>query len=170
MMLEYFQDKYPHLNVITVGLADIVKDTCYKVFKHVGLQSKEYYDAHEDEREKMLPLCGKTPRQIWIQFAEACRAIHPECWIDLMLDEHSQFDVIIVRDMRTESEWNVFSDHECFKIKIDNYRIPDSLDQIDHILDGYPFDFELENNKSKEVLEHKIHKLLKMICKEWFDA
>lgn len=168
MMLGYLASNYPELRVVSVGLADTVKDRAYKVFKNVGLMPKEYYDAHEDKREEVLPGCGYTPRQIWIRFAEICREIDPYCWIHLMLDVHKDVDVIIVRDMRTQSEWEVFNDFDCVKIRIENPKVPPSTDAIDHYLDAFPFDLEIMNNKTKEVLEAKVHKLLGTIMKGWY--
>lgn len=167
-MIQYIDQNHPEIKALSIGLADAVKEKAHEVFKHVGLKSCGYYGLHEDEREQILPLCGKTPRQIWIGFAEYCRTIDPYCWIKTALDVPGDPDILIIRDFRTREEWEVFSDMENFKIRVDNPRVPPSKDAIDHLLDAYEFDREIMNSSSMKVLEHKTCKVMDSIMRKWY--
>lgn len=47
------------------------------------------YDRHPELREAVLPVINKHPRQIWIDFGNAMRAIYPDIWVDIVRDRIS---------------------------------------------------------------------------------
>lgn len=58
-----------------------MKEQAYHLFRMYGLRDAAYYEAHPQERHRTLPRIHKSPRQIWIEYGNAVRAVCSETWV-----------------------------------------------------------------------------------------
>jgi len=127
----------PELRVEEVSFALKLKETSYELFKWGGLQPGPFYELAENAhlREVVLPLLGKTPRQIWIEVGNLMREVHPDVWINNAL--YAEADIVIVRDLRYHNEANIIEAKggERYKMVRDGVEI--SNDVADVNLDNY---------------------------------
>lgn len=67
--------------VIKLPFALRMKEVAHDLFQWSGLGDALLYECNQDLKESALPALGKSARQVWIEFADALRAIHPDVWI-----------------------------------------------------------------------------------------
>lgn len=85
------------------GFADKLKDVCYQIYGWAGLMPGPWYEESNERRklkEVVLPLLGKSPRQIWILFGNRVKSeVYQDTWVDYLL-KSSPVDFLVVSDMR----------------------------------------------------------------------
>jgi hypothetical protein len=86
-----------------ISFASKLKDIAFQLYGWAGIKRAVYYETHRDDKEKVLPLIGKSPRQIWIELGNKCREIYQATWIDYALNGVNG-DVIIITDMGFTNE------------------------------------------------------------------
>lgn len=92
------------LNITKKGFADKIKAICYDLYAWAGLRDKEFYEERPALKEVVLPLIGKSPRRIWIDFGNHVgRAVYTSTWTDYLLHT-TKADVLIITDMRFPEE------------------------------------------------------------------
>lgn len=127
--------------VKTVGFADELKDTCFRLFSWAGMQPKEYYEEFPKDKEVVLGPVGKSPRQIWIEFGNKMREIYEPIWIEFIFRHQAQkADILMVKDLRYPNEFDRCNvgDHQCFKIKVERSSEPYVPDVADAALRNKP--------------------------------
>lgn len=87
----------PGLKIKCVGFADKLKDTCYQLYGWSGLQRGIYYETHRKEKEEILSLIGKSPREIWIGVGNKLREFCPVTWLTYAL-KGEVADILIITD------------------------------------------------------------------------
>jgi hypothetical protein len=126
-----FRMKHKSANVQKRGLADKLKAQCHELYSWAGLKTMEYYDDHPEEKEIVLPLLGKTPRQIWIDYGTlVARAVYRYTWVDYLFKSSSP-DLLIISDLRFPEEAERSQDLGGQVYRIDNPRIPHTSDLAD---------------------------------------
>ena len=156
----------PTLKVVQVSFATKLKEVSYELFKWGGLQPGPFYEISENAhlREVVLPLLGKTPRQIWIEVGNLLRQVHPDVWIKNALFVDA--DVIIVRDMRYLNEAGEVSGRDGLRYKMIRDSAPVSNDVADCALDEYTDWTDLiYNNGTLEELDAKVLDLAKHVIR-----
>jgi len=160
MLTQHLTRLAPELKVEQVSFATKLKEVSYELFKWGGLQPGAFYEieANAHLREVVLPLIGKTPRQIWIEVGNFMRQVHPEVWIKNALFVDA--DVIIVRDMRYFNEAGEVEGRGGLRYKMIRNSAPISNDVADCNLDTYDRWTELVyNNGSLDDLDSKVESL-----------
>jgi hypothetical protein len=159
-------------DVQTHGFADKLKNVTHDIYGWAGLQSKDYYDDHPEEREIVLPKLGMSPREIWIKFATlVAREVYPTTWIDYVLN--TVFcDVCIITDLRFPNEADLIHDAGgvVYKIERDGGNrseeaIEEGVNDIaDDPMEGYNgWDAVITNNGSLKEFNDKIVKIAEAI-------
>jgi hypothetical protein len=160
-------DMAPQLRVVQVSFAIKLKEVSYEMFKWGGLQPGPFYEQPENAhlREVVLPLLGKTPRQIWIEVGNLMRQVHPEVWIRNAI--YVDADVIIVRDLRYHNEADVIDELGGDRYKMVRDSVEKSTDVADCNLDDYSeWTGHIFNNGTLDDLEEKLAYLAQKIVKE----
>ena len=121
------------LNVIVAGFADELKDTVYRLYGWAGVKPKEYYEAHQAEREVILPQIGMSYRAKLIQIGNHTRAIDECVWSNALLKKLN-VDVLIIKDLRFPHE--ITQVHSCggHVVKVVRPGIPEDTDGADEPL------------------------------------
>jgi hypothetical protein len=168
-LLQAHLNRLSPLKVQQVSFATKLKEISYELFKWGGLQPGPFYEieANAHLREVVLPLLGKTPRQIWIEVGNLMRQVHPEVWIKNALWADADTDVIIVRDMRYFNEAGEVESQQGLRYKMIRDSAPVSNDVADCNLDTYDRWTELiYNNGSLADLDVKVlelaHKVIEL--------
>ncbi len=93
----------PGLKIKEIAFADKLKDICYQLYAWGGLQPGAYYEVNRDKKEVILPLIGKSPRDVWIEVGNKMREVDPDVWINFAVKGHNA-DIIIDTDVRFKNE------------------------------------------------------------------
>ena len=160
---------FKEINVIS--FAEIMKDKAYELFADLGLQLPNHYEIFRDEKEQMLPLIHKTPRELYIEYGMAIREIWPNVWI-----HHAMTQVIpdpsvlnIFTDLRFENEFRAIKDAGGHCIRIDRDSVPITDDEADVALSWLPdanWDAIMYNNGDKNDLARNVLRCVKELCKD----
>ena len=99
------------------GFADELKNTCQRLYGWAGLKSIQFYEDQPEKKEVILPVLGKTPRQIWIEFGSWCRQYDADIWKNALL-KNASCDYLLIKDMGFNVEFDDVKDQGgyCFKM------------------------------------------------------
>jgi len=137
------------LRSVKLSFASKLKEVCYSMFHWAGLQPGIFYedDKNAHLREVVLPLIGKTPRQIWIEVGNKMREVYADVWIDNALLGSGSAQLVIITDLRFANEAKKVHSLGGKIFKITRPDVPVSDDASDCALDGFTgWDGVLENN------------------------
>ncbi len=152
------------------GFADKLKDVCYQLYSWAGLMPSSWYEESSEHRklkEVVLPLIGKSPRQIWISFGnEVKAATYQDTWVDYLL-RSVQTDFLIVSDLRFPYEASKIKSLGGLVVKIIRPSIPHTSDAADDpLLDYKGWDVIIENDATLAHLHHNVVSLVDRYIKE----
>lgn len=135
-----------------VSFASKLKSIAYDLYAWGGLQTEAYYEKYYDEKEKMLPRLGKSPRTIWIEIGNKMRDVHPMTWIKAGLKR--QADVTIIADARYPNELDAIKEDGGLVIKINNANVGKHDDVADSAAKDYKdWDYVFDNSGTRAQLE-----------------
>ena len=138
-----------------VGFADYFKDECFRLFGHLGLKSREYYEHHPDEKDLYILGLGRSARDIWIKYSNSIREIYPNVWIDNTFTNLSA-QIILVRDLRFQAEVDFLVRNGAVLIRIDR-DVTNLNETADSDLQNFTgWDYIIDNNTSKNNLHEQV--------------
>ena len=129
--------------------ADAMKNFASQLFGRYGLGDAALYDRYPDLKEVPLAcLGGKTPRDIWIAYANAMRAVHPTIWIDgVLAPPGTRLEVQVIPDVRFPREVEAIKAQGGMIIKVHAPSLPLEKDGADDILANFKgWDAVIEND------------------------
>lgn len=150
-------------NIQKKGFADKLKQQCYELYSWAGLMPGPWYEE-STERYKLkniiLPLIGKSPRRIWIEYGTTvARSIYHSTWIEYLF-RSTNCQVLIISDCRFPDEADKILEHGGFVFKIDRPSVEHTNDVADDALFGYTRWTEIiHNNSDLNSFNDKIIKL-----------
>lgn len=92
-----------------------------------------------------------TPRSLLILEAKLARSINKNVWVEYVADQIRSYDYdrIIITDYRYNNEYHVlkelFPHHKIITIRINRFDTLSCIDQSEHSLDKFNFDFIINN-------------------------
>lgn len=146
----------------TTSFADQLKWCAHRIWAWAGLQPPNYYNTPEGYcyKDIVLTAIGKSPRELWIEFGNAVRAIHKDTWVNLALNplglakDYDNSQVRIVTDVRFPNEAEIIRNSGGMLIRVDRDCSPLVVDGADEVLKGYRgWDVAIKNNGTKEELQ-----------------
>lgn len=108
------------LSIVREGFADRVYDVAYSLYGWAGFKQRQHYIHSPQDKEIVLPLLGKCPRQILIDIAEKLREVDPCCWMNACLQGNTAH-LKIVPDLRKVKEFEHCEQHGIYRLRL---RIP----------------------------------------------
>ncbi len=138
MLLTHLAALAPDVTVEKVSFAKKLKAVSYDMFGWAGLQPGDFYELDENAhlREVVLPLVGKTPRQIWIEVGNKMREVYADIWVrNALLGPKAQ--IIVLSDLRYHNEAGIIEELGGFRYKLNRPGVPISNDVADVNLDNY---------------------------------
>lgn len=136
-IVSYLKLNTKNLKIGRISFASKLKERCYDLYKHLGLQPEEFYNESQNEhlRYVKLPKINKTPVEIWIEVGNKMREVYLDTWIDLALQR--DLDIAIITDLRFPNEVSAVLSHNGTLIKLVNPQGP-FLDSVsDRALDDF---------------------------------
>lgn len=128
--MQYLRFTGRYKNIIKCGFADKMKDICHQLYSWADLKDRHYYDQYREEREKILPRIGKTPRQLWIDVGMGMREIFEDTWVHFLLNA-IRADFVVISDLRFPNEAEAIKAVGGKVIKIDRPSVPHVSDPAD---------------------------------------
>jgi hypothetical protein len=155
----YLRLKKKGLDIQQKGFGDKVKDITHQLYGWAGLQPGHYYEKPENAHliEQILPRIGKSPRQIWIEFAtKVAREVYADTWLDYVL-QTTEGDVCILKDLRFPNEAHKILDFGGYIYKINRADAPNNSDLADdQLVEFNQWTKILDNNGSIKEFHDKI--------------
>jgi hypothetical protein len=124
--------------VVKTAFALKMKAMTHDLYKQYGLHDAEFYERPENAhlRNLKLPVIGKTPVEIWIEFGTTVgRAIYEDTWVDYPLN--MKFDYLIITDVRFPNEVAKIQKAGGVCYKIENPTVPPRDSVADNALEGF---------------------------------
>lgn len=117
-IIDYLRSNYRQLKIKREGFADNLYDVCYTMYKWAGFQPRQYYVNHPKDKETILPLIGKTPRDLLIGHGNACREFDPDCWRMPVIREDTRGWLKIITDLRKINEFEGLEKEGHFLLRV----------------------------------------------------
>lgn len=122
--------------VLKTGFASKFKAMCHDLYGWAGLQDEEYYEAHPELKDVVIPALGKSPRNVWIEFGTTVgRAIYDNTWV--MYPIMMQCDYLFIKDVRFPNEADEILNRGGYVVRVDNPRVEKFDDVADSGLVNY---------------------------------
>jgi len=135
-MSTYIRCTWPDIKIKEISFAAKLKDVAYQLYSWAGLKRGVFYELKREEKEKVLPKIGLSPRDIWIGVGNKLREVYSATWIDYAL-KNIKADVIIITDVRFENEAKAIQEARGILIKINRPDIPKGTDPAEISLDSW---------------------------------
>lgn len=122
--------------IVKSSFATKMKAICHDLYSWAGLRDGDYYEAHPELKEQVIPLLGKSPRQIYIEMGTSVgRSIYKDTWLQYVLKASCDFNIIA--DVRFANEADAILDAGGRVYKVHNPNVPVFNDVADTALDSY---------------------------------
>jgi hypothetical protein len=135
-MLNHLRWEYPGITTQKITFAYTMKEHCYELFQDFGLKTTEYYEQHPEEKDLYIPTLGRSARDVWIKYGNACREIETDVWTNLAL-KNPLADIVFVTDMRFPNEADCIIEQDGFLVRIDRPDVDQFDDGADSELSNY---------------------------------
>ncbi len=157
--------KSPGTKIQHVSFAGKLKDICHQLFGWAGLQRGIYYETHRDKKEEILPLIGKSPREIWIDVGNKLREVYPNTWLDYALKGVTA-DILMITDCGFTNEAVAIREAGGMLCKINRDGLVQGTDARETELDTWTdWDYIVNNDSSYEYLNSVAEKLADRLLK-----
>ena len=163
MLADYLEDR--GFNTQILAFAEAMKEMAACIFDGYGLRNAHHYEINPEHKEQPLSVINKTPRQIWIEFGNAMRAIDPDIWVRIvrraidgeMLREKLHHvrkpRAFIITDVRFPNEADAIRSWGGHLAVIRRYLAPVSNDPAELALEWYGYwEWTVDNNGTLEHL------------------
>jgi hypothetical protein len=155
-----------------MGIFDPVKDIAADIFGWAGMREACYYNNHPEQKDRLLPMLGKTPRQVMLELGYAIIGISDRAVPELAL-AHQDCDWLIWNGVRRRVEVDYVKKFNGVMIEIERNvpRLENSLKghpaySLDTELDDFhDWDFKIDNNGTLRELNDKVCKIADLILK-----
>ena len=117
------------------SFAEFMKEKCHELFADLGMQRPDHYETHREEKNEILPLIHKTPREIMIEYGMSMRAIWENVWVYHAMKRCTESDILYVfTDLRFPNEFKAVKNRGGFCIRVDRPSIDVHNDVADEAL------------------------------------
>lgn len=158
-IMTHLRCKAPGLKIQHISFADKLKDVCFQLYGWAGLERGIYYETHRDKKEEVLPLIGKSPREIWIGVGNKLREFYQNTWLDFAL-KGVDADIIITTDCGFRNEALAVRDAGGWLCKIERDGLPQGTDAREVELDNWSdWNYIVNNNSTLEHLNDVAEKI-----------
>lgn len=140
MLKKEINRRRPGLNVRICGFADKVKEVTYDIFGWTGVMPGDFYEEKGNAylKNRVLPIIGKSPRQLWIGVGNGVRIAtgQDQVWADYLM-QGLTCDVLLIKDLRFLGEANILMEHHASIYRIDRHDLPKETDGADEPLENF---------------------------------
>lgn len=142
----------PGVKVQHVSFAAKLKDISFQLYAWAGLKQGVYYETGRNKKEVILPLIGKTPREIWIGVGNKMREFYPDTWIDYAI-KGVKADIVVITDCGFINEAAAIREAGGLLCKINRDGLPQGTDAREVELNSWrDWNFVVNNDSTLEYL------------------
>lgn len=146
------------------AFADTMKDVAAWVFGWAGLRSAEFYEEKYHLKEEKLPGLDMTPRDIWISLGQWGISICPRTWVNCLLHNMPDCDILIIPDVRFIHEIEAIWERDGVIIKVERDSCKKYNDKADSALEWFKdWNYVIRNNGTIEDLRRTCDRILSSI-------
>lgn len=150
---------HPGVSVQIGSFAAKLKDICHQLYAWDGMKDATHYEQYPNEKNMLLPIIGKTVRQIWIEMGtDAVRNhVYDLTWVKCALYPKPEPDVLLLPDLRFKNELKAICDRDGIIVKVQRDMIIETNDVADvDLKDFVDWQFVIKNNGSIDDLKKDI--------------
>jgi hypothetical protein len=122
--------------IIRRGFADKLYDVCHSLYAWAGFRERAYYVHHQAAKDQVLPILGKTPREILIGLSNKMREFDPDIWLNSAV-KATDADILLISDLRYPNEFAAVKAVGGLCIRITRPGMPEPTDAADTALNGH---------------------------------
>jgi len=151
------------LRIMKRGFASKLYEFLHSVYGWAGFKDAQYYEQYPDEKEKVLPAIGKSPRTLLIEVGTpVMRAYDNDVWINACL-KSQDFDILFITDLRFPNEFEAVEKEGGILIRITRPNLPVPTDVADTALNDWynRWHMTIENNWDLNSLHKEANKLVR---------
>lgn len=98
------------LKIVREGFADRLYDLCFAFYSWAGFKSRQHYMNNSKDKEVVLPILGKCPRQILIDVSNKLNEYDPDMFMNAV-SKDTNFHLKIVPDLRRTWEFDALTNN-----------------------------------------------------------
>lgn len=139
LLIDYLRSRnMKGLNIVREGFADRLYDLCFAFYSWAGFKSRQHYAMNPKDKELILPLLGKCPRQILIDVSNKLNEYDPDMFLNAIA-KNKNFHLKIVPDTRRPWEFDaLYNNPDAYLLRITRPGI-DSQWEMDVCLKTEPY-------------------------------
>lgn len=160
-IFDHLRNNTRNLKMEREGFADALYDVCTRTYGWAGFKDRHYYEQHRDEKEKVLPLVGKSPRQLLIGVGNILREFDIEIWSRPVLQGPHYGGLKIITDMRKIHEFERALELGAYLIRI---KRPGIESMLDSDVDLRPFASKWHMTVNNDGTLNDLHASAGVIC------
>ena len=155
MLTAVIKRQHPdHYTVLRAGFAWQIKEVAERLYSWAAMRDRLYYEANPHERTTPLPVVDRTPVQLWTAIGDSLTAIHPLTLVEPVLAREPVNGVLIISDVRRESEIDAIHAHGGVVVKVHRPDAPGKVSTADtHLADFANWDYVVVNDGTPADLE-----------------
>lgn len=129
--------RYSKLLVRKRSFADSLKASSHMLYAWAGLRDGVHYENFPEEKEKILPILGKSPRDIWIDFGNAVRErVWRNTFAAKVVSSCDSREISIITDLRYQNEFDLIKSVGGLCVKVVRPDLPPPTDVADTALNA----------------------------------
>lgn len=145
-LFDILRPQMARTRIVRRGFADKLYDICHSIYAWAGFRDRLYYATHGAAKDQILPMLGKTPREILIGLSNKMREFDPDIWLNSAV-KGSDADILFISDLRYPNEFDAVKAAGGLCIRIRRPGLPEPTDEADTALNGREgWDLTIENN------------------------
>lgn len=145
-LFDILRPQMARTRIVRRGFADKLYDVCHSLYAWAGFRERMYYVTHGDAKDQVLPLLGKTPREILIGLSNKMREYDPDIWLNSAV-KGSDADILFISDLRYPNEFQAVKAAGGLCVRIRRPGLAEPTDEADTALNGQEgWDLTIENN------------------------
>ncbi len=155
----------PGTKIRRESFAAKLKDICCQLYGWADLEPGPFYEFHRELKEVVLPLIGRTPREIWIDVGNALRDVYPDTWVKSVLTK-TEHDFKIITDLRFWHEAETIQAAGGILIRMDR-DVPRGTDPAEVELDPWQtWNYVVDNTGNLNYLNNQIITIAEQLCQK----
>lgn len=135
-LVDILRPEMARARIVRRGFADKLYDICHSLYAWAGFRDRQYYIKNAVEKDKVLTILGKTPRDILIGLSNKMREYDPDIWLNAATRTQDA-DVLFLSDLRYPNEFAAVKAAGGLCVKIARPGLPEPTDEADTALNGH---------------------------------
>lgn len=117
-LIDYMRTKnMKGLKILREGFADRLYDLCHSFYGWAGFKSRQHYVMFPKDKEVVLALIGRTPRQLLIDVSNKLNEFDPDMFMNAVT-KNKDFHLKVIPDLRRPWEFDAVEKVGGYRLRI----------------------------------------------------